>query len=318
MKPLRDFAAGQTFGLARTVDRYRPIYYAAASGDFNPIHVDPRVGRSVGLGGAILHGMCTFAWLADACVAYFGDPVRLRRIRARFTRPVRPGDTVTFAGRCTAVAGTTVRVEIAAKNQRGEEVLAGASAEASFDAPGAGEAVLERPPPGRRYGPFRFTVGLEHVRDFVAATGMGVPGRLPGAPPPAPHPWTWDAQAAAASPYGGLVAPPAYAATFAIEPFAAACTDPALGIDLALLVHGEQSLELLGPIRPGDVMATTGWVADVRRRRALEIVDVATASVNQRGETIVRGTWTAVIRKGGPATWLLAARRRLGLGPPGR
>jgi 3-hydroxybutyryl-CoA dehydratase len=134
MKTLRDFAVGQTFELVRHVDPYRPIYYAAASGDFNPIHVDPRVGRRVGLGGAILQGMCTYAWLTDACVAYFDDPVRLRRIRARFVRPVKPGDTLTFSGRCAAIDGATVRVEVVARNQRGDEVLAAASAEAVFDA----------------------------------------------------------------------------------------------------------------------------------------------------------------------------------------
>lgn len=129
MKPLRDFAVGQTFGLVREVDRQRPIYYAAASGDFNPIHVDPRVGRMAGLGGVILHGMCTYAWLCDACVAYFGDPVRVRKVHARFARPVKPGDTITFTGRCTAVDGATVRVEVVARNQRGQEVLTGAAAE---------------------------------------------------------------------------------------------------------------------------------------------------------------------------------------------
>jgi acyl dehydratase len=129
MKTLRDFTVGERFELVRTVDPYRPIYYAAASGDFNPIHIDPRVGRSVGLGGAILQGMCTYAWLSDACVAYFDDPVRVRKLRARFAKPVKPGDTITFTGRCVAVEGATVRVELEARNQRGEEVLESATAE---------------------------------------------------------------------------------------------------------------------------------------------------------------------------------------------
>jgi 3-hydroxybutyryl-CoA dehydratase len=136
MKTLRDFAVGQTFELVRHVDRYRPLYYAAASGDFNPIHVDPGVGRAAGLGGAILQGMCTWAWLADACVAYFDDPARVRKVRARFARPVKPGDTVTFAGRCTAVEGGTVRVEVLARNQHGQEVLTDAGAEGIFVADG--------------------------------------------------------------------------------------------------------------------------------------------------------------------------------------
>ncbi|MGB8930487.1 MAG: MaoC family dehydratase [Anaeromyxobacteraceae bacterium] len=129
MKTLSDFAVGQTFELVRHVDPHRPIYYAAASGDFNPIHLDPRVGKAAGLGGAVLQGMCTYAWLSDACVAYFDDPVRVRKVRARFAKPVKAGDTITFTGRCTAIEGGKVRVEVEARNQGGEEVLKRASAE---------------------------------------------------------------------------------------------------------------------------------------------------------------------------------------------
>ncbi|HSM93747.1 MAG TPA: MaoC/PaaZ C-terminal domain-containing protein [Anaeromyxobacteraceae bacterium] len=128
MKTLSDFAVGQTFQLVREVDPHRPIYYAAASGDFNPIHVDPAAAKAAGLGGVILQGMCTHAWLSDACVAYLGDPIRLQSVRARFAKPVRPGDTLTFAGRCTAIDGDTVRVEVEVTNQHGEEVLKRASA----------------------------------------------------------------------------------------------------------------------------------------------------------------------------------------------
>jgi 3-hydroxybutyryl-CoA dehydratase len=133
MKTLRDFQVGDGFEFVRHVDPYRPIYYAAASGDFNPIHIDPRVGKGAGLGGAILQGMCTWAWLSDACVAYFDDPARVRRIRARFARAVKPGDTITFSGRCTAIEGGTVQVEVAARNQDGEEVLKNATAQALFE-----------------------------------------------------------------------------------------------------------------------------------------------------------------------------------------
>jgi acyl dehydratase len=169
---------------------------------------------------------------------------------------------------------------------------------------------IDRKHLGRRYGPYRFAVGLEHVRDFVAATSGGVPGRVFRAPPVGAHPWTWDDAAAAASPHGGIVAPPSFAATFAIEPFAAACADPALGIDLVRLVHGEQSYQWTGAIRPGDVMTTTGEITDLRDRGPLDFVEVTTTSVNQRGEPVVRGVWTAVIRNG-PAIGLWIAARRL-------
>ncbi|HVI74234.1 MAG TPA: MaoC/PaaZ C-terminal domain-containing protein [Anaeromyxobacteraceae bacterium] len=130
MKTLSDFRVGDTFELTRTCDRYRPVYYAAASGDFNPIHIDPEVGRLAGQPGAILHGMCTMAWLADACGRYFDDPGRMAALSVRFARPVNVGDTIRFEGRCVAVEGRRVRVAVKAVNQRGEDVLKGAQAEA--------------------------------------------------------------------------------------------------------------------------------------------------------------------------------------------
>jgi acyl dehydratase len=130
MKTLQDFRAGDTFSLERECDRYRPVYYAAVSGDFNPLHIDPEVARGVGLPGTILHGMCTYAWLSEACVAYLEDPARLVRLWARFARPVSAGDRVRFEGRCVAVEGQRLRLQIAVVNQRGEDVLKGAVAEA--------------------------------------------------------------------------------------------------------------------------------------------------------------------------------------------
>ena len=127
-----DVHVGDRFRLVRGCDRLRPIYYAATSGDFNPLHLDPIVARGAGFESNILQGMCTFAWLTEACTAYLDDPGRLRRVAVRFARPVSPGDVIAFDGRCTATEGDVVRFEVTATNQRGEEVLRSASAEASF------------------------------------------------------------------------------------------------------------------------------------------------------------------------------------------
>jgi acyl dehydratase len=149
---------------------------------------------------------------------------------------------------------------------------------------------------GRRYGPYTFEVGREHVRSFVAAVGGGVPGHMLSSPPDRAHPLTWDEAAAAAGPHRGIVAPPGFATTFAMEPFARAISDDALALDVLRLVHGEQELEFLEPIRPGDVLSTTGEITRLDTRASLEIVEVTTTSVNQHGRTVVRGIWTAAIR----------------------
>lgn len=73
------------------------LRYAEASGDHNPIHVNDDIARSVGLPGAILHGLCTMAFTSQAIVEDLldGDPTRLRYMKVRFSRPVFMGETLT-------------------------------------------------------------------------------------------------------------------------------------------------------------------------------------------------------------------------------
>ena len=155
---------------------------------------------------------------------------------------------------------------------------------------------IDRKHLGRAYGPYVFSVGLQHVKDFAAATGGGVPGQVFSAPPERAHPLTWDEEAARKGPHGGIVAPPAFASTFAMVPFAKACSDPELGVNVLRLVHGEQDLELVEPIRPGDLLTTNGEITRLQERGNLDFLEVSTTTKNQHGRVVVRGVWTAIIR----------------------
>lgn len=155
---------------------------------------------------------------------------------------------------------------------------------------------IDRKHLGRRYGPYAFPVGLQQIRDFVAAIGGGVPGHVFSAPPDRAHPWTWDEATARSSPHGGLIAPPTFATAFAIEPFAKACSDPELGVNVLRLVHGEQEFELVEPVRPGDLLETTGEITRIQERANLDFLEVTTTTRNQHGRVVVKGVWTAIIR----------------------
>jgi acyl dehydratase len=128
----RTFQVGDTFTHVRQCDRLRPVYYAGASGDYNPIHIDPEVGRQAGFNGVILQGLCTLGWAVEAVAVFVGDPGRVRRVKVRFSRPVLPEDTVTFQGRVTAISADRLTTEVTATNQRGEPVLRGAVVETSL------------------------------------------------------------------------------------------------------------------------------------------------------------------------------------------
>jgi acyl dehydratase len=85
------------FEVAQEIDADQTVRYAEASGDRNPIHVDETVAKMAGLPGIIVHGLCTMAFTSKVAIDKLcgGDPTRLRRLRARFSRPVRPGQTIT-------------------------------------------------------------------------------------------------------------------------------------------------------------------------------------------------------------------------------
>lgn len=68
------------------------------SGDHNPLHADPAAAKSAGFERPILHGLCTYGLAARTILETYGDyrPEMLKELRARFSAPVYPGDTITF------------------------------------------------------------------------------------------------------------------------------------------------------------------------------------------------------------------------------
>ena len=69
-----------------TPDKYLPHRYAGASGDFNPIHIDPEFAKAVGLPNTILHGLYMMGLTARAAAetAGGGDPKSLKRLSVQF------------------------------------------------------------------------------------------------------------------------------------------------------------------------------------------------------------------------------------------
>lgn len=91
------------------VTREHLVRYAGASGDFNPIHWNDRVAKSVGLPGVIGHGMLTMALAGRLLTDWLGDPGAVIEYGVRFARPVVvPDDDTGVAVHVTAVV-TEVR-----------------------------------------------------------------------------------------------------------------------------------------------------------------------------------------------------------------
>jgi len=78
--------------------------YAEASGDRNPLHIDPDFAKETMFGRTIAHGLLSLAFLSQAMTAWdwkgwaFGGGLDVA-----FLGPVYPGDEVVVRGKVTAL-----------------------------------------------------------------------------------------------------------------------------------------------------------------------------------------------------------------------
>jgi acyl dehydratase len=115
--------------LKETPDKYLPHRYAGASGDFNPIHIDPEFAKAVGLPGNILHGLYMMALVARANASLAdGDPRALKRLSVEFRGMGIPETEIVVSGEIKKVDGDRVFTECVAK-QGDTRVIRNAEAE---------------------------------------------------------------------------------------------------------------------------------------------------------------------------------------------
>jgi len=92
--------------------------------------------------------------------------------------------------------------------------------------------------------------------------------------------------------------PPTFAAVYCLGPtLAKLFGDSEVGMDLAGLIHGEQSFEWPEPVRPGDVVDATAEITSVETRGGMTIVRLAMEAIRPADKAVVcRGTSLMIIR----------------------
>ncbi len=103
-------AVGESVELAKSASRIDLVRYAAASGDYNPIHFDHDAARGAGLEGIVVHGLLMAAWGLQAVSALSARPDPVAQAKIRFRNALRPaapahvsatvGDAASDGGDC--------------------------------------------------------------------------------------------------------------------------------------------------------------------------------------------------------------------------
>ena len=104
------------------IDKYSPYYYAGASGDFNPIHIDNDFAKMAGLGGVILQGLCTMAYSYRAVMGN-KPPEKIKKLKVRFRGMVRPQDKITIKSTAAKTEKNLITYDLSAENQKNEAII---------------------------------------------------------------------------------------------------------------------------------------------------------------------------------------------------
>lgn len=104
--------------------------YAYASGDLNPIHIDPEYAATSRFGSIIAHGMLIASSISEMMTLTFKQMwVNNGRLKIRFNSPVRAGDTITTFGQVKTIDNADeaqkIVCSVAVCTQDGDNAISG-------------------------------------------------------------------------------------------------------------------------------------------------------------------------------------------------
>ncbi|WP_157248923.1 MaoC family dehydratase N-terminal domain-containing protein [Nonomuraea typhae] len=132
-----------------------------------------------------------------------------------------------------------------------------------------------------------YEVSRVKIREFAAAIGDH-------------NPIYRDREAAQAAGHPDVVAPPTFPIVFSLQSGGEALADPELGLNFAMVVHGEQRFEYTRPIHPGDELVTRSTITDIRSAGRNELLTIKSEVSTVAGEPVCV-TYNTIVERGGAA-----------------
>ena len=127
---------------------------------------------------------------------------------------------------------------------------------------------------GRVYGPGEpYEVSRVKIAEFADA--IGEPSEL-----------CRDREAAVKAGYPDVIAPPSFAVIIDQRSLKQVVTDPGLGLDYSMVVHGEQGFDYDRPLHAGDVVVATTTIDSIRAVGGLFMLTTSTSIDTVDGEHV--------------------------------
>ena len=137
---------------------------------------------------------------------------------------------------------------------------------------------------GRTYEPTEpYEVSRVKIAEFATAIGE-------------PSPLCRDREAAQAAGYPDVIAPPTFAIVITSAAGAKLTSDPDLGMNYAMVVHGEQSFAHARPLYAGDVVVAQSTIESIKQIRNMTTMATVTEIRTVDGEHVCTARSTLVER----------------------
>jgi acyl dehydratase len=128
-----------------------------------------------------------------------------------------------------------------------------------------------------------YQVSRVKIAEFAAAIGD-------------PNPVYRDVSAARAAGYPDVIAPPTFAIVISMAAAGAAIADPGLGLNYAMVVHGEQRFDYARPLTAGDVVTAQPAITGIRDAGRNVMLTTSTEIMTTSGELVCTAVATLVER----------------------
>ena len=137
---------------------------------------------------------------------------------------------------------------------------------------------------GRTFEPSEpYEVSRVKIAEFASAIGE-------------PSPLCRDRAAAQAAGYPDVIAPPTFAIVVTAAGSAKLMSDPGLGVNYAMIVHGEQSFTHARPLHAGDVVVAQATIESINQVRNMTTLATVTEIRTVDGEHVCTARSTLVER----------------------
>ena len=137
---------------------------------------------------------------------------------------------------------------------------------------------------GRTFEPSEpYEVSRVKIREFADAIGEQ-------------SPLCRDREAAQAAGYPDVIAPPTFAIVITSGANARLIADPDLGVNYAMVVHGEQSFTHSRPLHAGDVVVAQSTIESIKQIRTMTTMATVTEIRTADGEHVCTARSTLVER----------------------